>query len=122
MRGDNNDYIILNSDFNEQNIEIKGTAEDSNKIYDPPDSNTIKVEENVDTINEKIYNPPDINKIKVDNKNKKDFPPELNEIKVEENLDRKDEKEKEDLPRIMVEVQKKILGIEKADEHDFNYL
>lgn len=43
MREDNNNYLInSNSDFNDPNFKIKETAEENNKIYNPPDVNTIK--------------------------------------------------------------------------------
>ena len=93
----------LNSDFNNQNFEVKETAEENNKIYNPPDANKIKVEENKDKINEKIFNPPDINKINVEeNKNKIEFPQDINKIKMEENLNRKDEKEKVKIIKLMI--------------------
>ena len=122
MREDKNDYNInLNLNFNDQRIEIKGTAEDKNKIYNPPNVNTIKVEENLDEKNEKIYNPPDINKIKAEeNKNKINEKEniynslDINKTKFEENLDAKDEKIKTDNLEKLIEIKQK--SSDKKDE------
>jgi hypothetical protein len=73
MSEDKKDYSNnLNLDFNKQENQISETADDKEKIYNPPDIIKIKEEkenfENIENIDvkekDKIYFPPDIDKVK----------------------------------------------------------